>query len=134
MWAKNRTEVCVFPKEAATAGLLSLPGGNLCVPLLAPPGRSGEDLSLECQPQAGGLSREAVFEDVSQSTKAAAMNRGISRENRSLWPDTASLSKGNLRRGNSCLHVSRVRDRQEKARGAVKEVLHLCHPRSVNPD
>lgn len=48
-------------------------------------------MSPECKPQAEGLSREAVFEDVSQSTKAVAMSRVIFRENRSLWPDTASI-------------------------------------------
>lgn len=79
----------VFPKEAATGGQLSLPGGNICVPLLASQQVWG---GFEPRMQAPGWGpQHGSSLCVSQSTKAAAMSRVIFRENRSLWPDTASI-------------------------------------------
>ena len=68
-WANDRTEAPAFWKEPVMGGQLSLPGGDPRVPLSASASRSGKDVSPKCQPQAGGLSWEAVFQDVSQSAE-----------------------------------------------------------------
>lgn len=69
MWAKDGIKVSAFPKEPVMGGQLSLHVGDPHVPLLASLSTSGKDVIPKCQLQAGGLSQEAAFQDVSQTAE-----------------------------------------------------------------